>query len=108
MAALVAVLSFALPAPEVLAGRQASDRAQQRHRHRTPPLLPSEGALGGPVGVRFQPRAPGSPGPAGRGAPSWCRAVGDRRHASPQPQESREGEGHLPGVYSCHVLFGRG
>lgn len=62
---LAVVLSFVLPAPEELAGRQASDRAQQRHRHRTPPLVRSEGALGGPVGVRFQPRAPGSPGPAG-------------------------------------------
>ena len=71
VALLVVVLSFVLPAPEVLAGRKASDRAQQWHQRHAPPLLRSEGALGGPVGLRFQPQAPGSPRPARQGLPSW-------------------------------------
>ncbi|XP_010829416.1 PREDICTED: aminopeptidase B [Bison bison bison] len=51
---------------EVLAGRQAADRAQQWHQRHAPPLPRSEGALGRPIGLRFQPQALGSPGPPPR------------------------------------------
>lgn len=67
-------------------------------------------------GSAGQARRPPLPA-TGSGQPRACetrapflgdRAVGDRKHVSPQLQESREGEGHLPGVSSCQVLLGSG
>lgn len=74
-----------------------------------PPLLRSEGALGGPCWPPLPATGSGQPWACEARAPFLVdRAVGDRRRVSPQLRESREGEGRLLGVSSCQVLLGKG